>query len=469
MGFSPGRPLPNASGHGVLGTARPGNAGVPPARGRSAAHPARETASARASRPHGGEAPGNENAGGTPAFPGRRARPSGSVGVDNISNPALPHHNQQLANSARNSGSSARMAEAWSGRRGSSAAKPRWARRSGAWRPRRRGLRRQWKQASRCRPATGPRQWRTDETHAAYPRASPRHRPHPRDYLFGGGYPNPARNAEQLSFLFFYMFEAADAARVRAACRPGAGVYTSVFDGEWPLRNPRNACAPGEGTVQRGALRWSSWTNALNGEGLVAWVREEVFPFYAEVGAGGVTDFMAGARLVIDEATVLSRVVSQMNDLYLEQVDADTKATSSSTCSARSGRRASSASSGRPARSSGPWSRSSIRASARPSTTRRPGPRPRRQLDREVVVRRCGRDPRCRLQPERGALPTTEPRAGRAPRPPRNPRRTQGRRARDPGGDRPARRSRAGGGGGMSARRVLVEELCGPLLPRPCR
>ena len=147
-----------------------------------------------------------------------------------------------------------------------------------------------------------------------------------RDYLFGGGYPNPAQNAEQLSFLFFfYMFEAADAARVRAARRPGAEVYASVFDGEWLLRNPRNARAPGEGTVPRGALRWSSWANALNGERLVAWVREEVFPFYAEVAAGGVTDFMAGARLVIDEPTVLSQVVSQVNDLHLEQVDADTK------------------------------------------------------------------------------------------------------------------------------------------------
>ena len=147
-----------------------------------------------------------------------------------------------------------------------------------------------------------------------------------RDYLFGGGYPNPAQNAEQLSFLFFfYMFEAADAARVRAAHRPEAEVYASAFEGEWALRNPRNARAPGEETVPRGTLRWSSWANALNGERLVSWVREEVFPFYTEVAAAGVTDFMAGARLVIDEPTVLSQVVSQVNDLHLEQVDADTK------------------------------------------------------------------------------------------------------------------------------------------------
>ena len=147
-----------------------------------------------------------------------------------------------------------------------------------------------------------------------------------RDHLYGGGYPNPAQNAEQLSFLiFFYMFEAADAARVRAARRPGAEVYASAFEGEWTLRNSRNARAPGEETVPRSTLRWSSWANALNGERLVSWVREEVFPFYAGVAAEGVTDFMDGARLVIDEPTVLSQVVSQVNDLHLEQVDADTK------------------------------------------------------------------------------------------------------------------------------------------------
>ena len=147
-----------------------------------------------------------------------------------------------------------------------------------------------------------------------------------RDHLYGGGYPNPAQNAEQLSFLiFFYMFEAADAARVRATRRPEANPYASVFEGEWPLRNPRNAREPGAQTVPCAFLRWSSWANALNGEGLVSWVREEVFPFYAGVAAEGVTDFMAGARLIIDEPTALSQVVSQVNGLHLEQVDADTK------------------------------------------------------------------------------------------------------------------------------------------------
>ncbi len=147
-----------------------------------------------------------------------------------------------------------------------------------------------------------------------------------RDHLYGGGYPNPSQNAEQLSFLiFFYMFEAADAARVRAARRPKASAYASVFEGRWRLRNLRNGRGRNTKTVPCELLRWSSWANALNGERLVSWVREEVFPFYARIAAGGVTDFMDGARLVIDEPTVLSQVVSQVNDLHLERVDADTK------------------------------------------------------------------------------------------------------------------------------------------------
>ena len=147
-----------------------------------------------------------------------------------------------------------------------------------------------------------------------------------RDYLFGGGYPNPAQNAEQLSFLiYFNMYEAADSARVRAARRPGAEPHVSVFAGEWILRNSRNAREPGSETVPREFLRWSSWAKALNGDGLVSWVREEVFPFHAGLANDGATDFMDGARLVIDEPTVLSQVVSQIDDLRFGQVDADTK------------------------------------------------------------------------------------------------------------------------------------------------
>ena len=70
-----------------------------------------------------------------------------------------------------------------------------------------------------------------------------------RDYLFGGGYPNPAQNAEQLSFLiYFYMFEAADAARLRAARRPGAEPHASAFEGDWELRTLGTPASPVRGS-----------------------------------------------------------------------------------------------------------------------------------------------------------------------------------------------------------------------------
>ena len=64
-----------------------------------------------------------------------------------------------------------------------------------------------------------------------------------RDYLFGGGYPDPVSNAEQLSFLFFfYLVEGIDAEN-RARARFLKKSYTSLFDGAWELKNPLNAAA----------------------------------------------------------------------------------------------------------------------------------------------------------------------------------------------------------------------------------
>ena len=147
-----------------------------------------------------------------------------------------------------------------------------------------------------------------------------------RDYLFGGGYPDPAQNAEQLSFLFYFcMFEMADNTHARAARHSGTEPYDTAFEGKWQLRNPQNARLPSQKQVPRDQLRWSSWASGLNGMALVSWVRDEVFPFHASLAAGGATDFMAGARLAIDEPAVLTQVVSQVNDLHLENMDADTK------------------------------------------------------------------------------------------------------------------------------------------------
>lgn len=146
-----------------------------------------------------------------------------------------------------------------------------------------------------------------------------------RDYLYGGGFPDPLSNAEQLSFLFFfYMIEGIDAANVRQAKATGRD-YTSLFTGEWNLRNPLNAPAKEVETIPRERMRWSSWANAMAGEQLVTFVRDEVFPFFASIGEDYGLSFMRVARLSIDEPTVLTQVVTLVNELRLEQADPDTK------------------------------------------------------------------------------------------------------------------------------------------------
>lgn len=146
-----------------------------------------------------------------------------------------------------------------------------------------------------------------------------------RDYLYGGGYPDPLSNAEQLSFLFFfYMIEGIDAANIRQA-RATRREYKSLFAGEWTLRNPLNAPSKGVETIPRERMRWSSWANAMSGEQLVTFVRDEVFPFFAKIGDEFGMSFMAQARLAIDEPTVLTQVVTLVNELHLEQADPDTK------------------------------------------------------------------------------------------------------------------------------------------------
>ena len=147
-----------------------------------------------------------------------------------------------------------------------------------------------------------------------------------RDYLYGGGYPDPVSNAEQLSFLFFfYLVEGLDqdnADRARATKRP----FTSIFAGDaWKLKNPLNAPTPGQTTIPRDRLRWSVWARGMSGAGMATFVRDEVFPFYLEVAESSAVNFMDGARLVIDEPTVLAQVLTLIDGLRLDDADSDTK------------------------------------------------------------------------------------------------------------------------------------------------
>lgn len=146
-----------------------------------------------------------------------------------------------------------------------------------------------------------------------------------RDYLYGGGYPDPLANAEQLAFLFFfYLVEGIDADNRLQAEERGAA-YASLFDGDWTVRNPLNAPAKGQETIPRTRFRWSVWARGMTGEPLARFTRDEVFPFFAEVTDRMGANFLAGARLTIDEPTVLTQVVGLVNGLGLDRADADTK------------------------------------------------------------------------------------------------------------------------------------------------
>lgn len=145
-----------------------------------------------------------------------------------------------------------------------------------------------------------------------------------RNYLFGGGYPDPVSNAEQLSFLFFfYLIESIDAEnkmKAKVLKQP----YESLFDGEWQVKNPLNA-EYGQTTLPRDRFRWSVWAKGLSGEPLVTFLRDEVFPFFGELGASAAHNFMDGARLNITDPTVLTQVVNLVDGLHLDASDSDTK------------------------------------------------------------------------------------------------------------------------------------------------
>lgn len=146
-----------------------------------------------------------------------------------------------------------------------------------------------------------------------------------RDYLYGGGYPDPVTNAEQLSFLFFfYLVEGIDAENLLKA-KVLKKPYESMFAGEWKLKNPLNAPAEAVTKIPRERFRWSVWARGLSGESLVRFVRDEVFSFFAEMGEKASYNFMHGARLTIDEPTVLTQVINLVDGLRLDQSDADTK------------------------------------------------------------------------------------------------------------------------------------------------
>lgn len=146
------------------------------------------------------------------------------------------------------------------------------------------------------------------------------------NYLFGGGYPDPVSNTEQLAFLFFFYLADGLDTQAQARARLMKQTPTSIYGGDWKLHNPLNAAALGGGdTIPRERFRWSQWARALSGENLARFMRDEVFPFYAKVASKSAANFMDGARLVIDEPVVLTQIVGKVDNLRLDEHGADTK------------------------------------------------------------------------------------------------------------------------------------------------
>ena len=90
-----------------------------------------------------------------------------------------------------------------------------------------------------------------------------------RDYLYGGGYPDPVSNAEQLSFLFFfYLIEGIDDENTDRARATEAGpTKASSRAIRLDAQNPLNAPAEGRPPSRVTGFRWTVWARGMSGDG----------------------------------------------------------------------------------------------------------------------------------------------------------------------------------------------------------
>lgn len=138
-----------------------------------------------------------------------------------------------------------------------------------------------------------------------------------RDYLYGGGYPDPLSNAEQLSYLFYFnLFEFTDENNVLRGEK-------SIFDGNWNIKNPSNY--NGESFISKELFKWSVWSISYTGEELVNFVKDEVFSFYSDIAKNYKNNFMLDSKFLIDNPVVFTQVVELIRQLKLENLDFDTK------------------------------------------------------------------------------------------------------------------------------------------------
>ena len=79
-----------------------------------------------------------------------------------------------------------------------------------------------------------------------------------RDYLYGGGFPDPLSNSEQLSYFFFLsMIEGVD----KKLCLRDKN-YKSIFLGKTKANNSKNSDQ--SEFIQNEKFKWSIWSNSLS-------------------------------------------------------------------------------------------------------------------------------------------------------------------------------------------------------------
>jgi len=128
--------------------------------------------------------------------------------------------------------------------------------------------------------------------------------------LFAAGLANPLDYIEQISYLFFLkMLEEWDNANAQEAKLRSDKQFKSIFAGE----NEK--------------FRWSEWTHIPDNTRMFKFVRDEVFPFMANLPGTNenVRRFFSDARFKIPDGVVLRDVVDKLRDISFIELDADIK------------------------------------------------------------------------------------------------------------------------------------------------
>ena len=165
------------------------------------------------------------------------------------------------------------------------------------------------------------------------------------DAFWSGGISNPLEVIEQITYLLFLKrLDENQLLEERRSTELGEPMRRSYFlDGNDESGQPYSD------------MRWSRFKNFAPQQ-MFDVLDKRVFPFLRTVG-GDDTSFsrhMEDARFTIPTANLLSRVVDMLDEVEMD--DRDTKATSTSTCSARSPQPVRTDSSALPGTSSSLWS-----------------------------------------------------------------------------------------------------------------